>query len=647
MIAVGCGDGTPASTTDTTDTDADGVPDRVECGGVLCSDSDSDTDGDGTPNFLDRDDDGDGIPTLTEGDGDSDGDGRPDYLDLDSDGDGILDSVEGTEDVDGDGQPNYRDLDSDGDGSLDALDAFPLDPNEVLDTDGDGTGNNEDPDDDDDGIVDADDSQPLTAAECGDVNDLHCNDVGQRCCKASDIGTVKDICVTNQDCPRGCPGGEIACDVLGGNEVCNLEFHESGFQESDFTCIDRSTCRKQGDTECGLNLCCRFGTRCVEDEGAKARCTELADMKIGLDAFDEPFPDGVKITHRDFPSDACVIDEGCVDGSGKRRLLHFPTKSLNVGRGPLHFGAPDGLDQFGSDDCHEHQHFEGFANYRLFSDENMENLETDGRKVGFCMEDTAAEDPVRLPEGIVPSEEEKYHCGYQGIQSGWYDLYDNETPCQWIDITNVTKGGDYWLEITVNPNKTFAESSYENNTVIRPVNIPDCGDGLPDTDEVCDDGGDSEDCNADCTPAACGDNVLNTTADENCEDGNLTAGDGCDATCAADGPITGSGSYAGSTLGMPPAGDSCTGGGGNATFTVRVDGPSLLTADTFSDGSNFDTMLGLFSPTGDQLDCNDDSLGLLSAVEFLLPAAGDYSIVVGGFEFHEGNFVLNITLDAL
>ncbi len=55
-----------------------------------------------------------------------------------------------------------------------------------------------------------------------------------------------------------------------------------------------------------------------------------------------------------------------------------------------------------------------------------------------------------------------------------------------------------------------------------------CGDGLIDPGEVCDHGGESASCDADCTAAFCGDQTVNLTAGEQCDDGNILPGDGCD-----------------------------------------------------------------------------------------------------------------------
>ncbi len=101
-----------ATQTYPSDSDGDGIPDKVEVGDPT---NPVDTDGDGTPDYLDTDSDGDGIPDSVEAGADptkpvdTDGDGLPDYRDLDSDNDGVPDSVEGTADSDGDGIPNYID----------------------------------------------------------------------------------------------------------------------------------------------------------------------------------------------------------------------------------------------------------------------------------------------------------------------------------------------------------------------------------------------------------------------------------------------------------------------------------------------------------------------------------------------------------
>jgi gliding motility-associated-like protein len=112
-------------TPDMTDTDGDGILDRMEDLNGNGDLEDDDTDGDGTPNYLDPDDDGDSIPTREEDpdndrnpqNDDTDGDLIPNYLDDDDDDDQIL-----TIDEDINGNSNLFDDDTDDDGIPNFLD---------------------------------------------------------------------------------------------------------------------------------------------------------------------------------------------------------------------------------------------------------------------------------------------------------------------------------------------------------------------------------------------------------------------------------------------------------------------------------------------------------------------------------------------
>ncbi len=73
----------------------------------------------------------------------------------------------------------------------------------------------------------------------------------------------------------------------------------------------------------------------------------------------------------------------------------------------------------------------------------------------------------------------------------------------------------------------------ESTTCNFDCTISACGDSVVNmtAGEDCDDGGESANCDADCTFAICGDGTLNVTAGEQCDDGNTTPGGGCDPFC--------------------------------------------------------------------------------------------------------------------
>ena len=107
-----------------------------------------------------------------------------------------------------------------------------------------------------------------------------------------------------------------------------------------------------------------------------------------------------------------------------------------------------------------------------------------------------------------------------------------------------------------------------------------CGNGSVEGAEACDDMGESATCNDDCTLASCGDGVLNVTAGEECDDGNMVGGDGCGATCLLPPAALFDGTYFYQALAghfSVPTGHSWWG-------DVTADGVSTITGGTL--GSN-------------------------------------------------------------
>ena len=64
-----------------------------------------------------------------------------------------------------------------------------------------------------------------------------------------------------------------------------------------------------------------------------------------------------------------------------------------------------------------------------------------------------------------------------------------------------------------------------------------CGDNITSPREQCDDGDliNGDGCDSNCTPTGCGNGIV--TSGEDCDDGNSVNGDGCDNTCAS--PVCG------------------------------------------------------------------------------------------------------------
>ena len=161
-----------------------------------------------------------------------------------------------------------------------------------------------------------------------------------------------------------------------------------------------------------------------------------------------------------FSSGSCAVQEGCVLGPGKRKLLRFSVATPNIGDGDLVLGNPaDHPELFVWSPCHGHYHFKGYASYELLDQGG--NVVLRGRKQAFCLLDWEKWDSSAGPA--------KFTCDYQGISAGWGDVYGSNLDCQWLDVTGFR--GDYSLRVTINPEQTLVESDYSNNSATVPVTI--------------------------------------------------------------------------------------------------------------------------------------------------------------------------------
>ena len=140
-----------------------------------------------------------------------------------------------------------------------------------------------------------------------------------------------------------------------------------------------------------------------------------------------------RITYRYFPSNSCALAEGCVNGSGWRRLLQFDATAHNLGAAPLHIGpvvAENPLtNMFEYNSCHAHFHFQNYGEFQL-------GVASQPSKQAFCVESTSRLSNNELSPLVHP-----YTCTNQGIQAGWVDEYGAGLDCQWIDITDIEIDG--------------------------------------------------------------------------------------------------------------------------------------------------------------------------------------------------------------
>ncbi|MES2589982.1 MAG: lysyl oxidase family protein, partial [Bacteroidota bacterium] len=155
-------------------------------------------------------------------------------------------------------------------------------------------------------------------------------------------------------------------------------------------------------------------------------------------------------------ADNCMVEEGCMNGTGERTVLAFDTHIKNVGNMDYYIGDPtSNPSQFTFENCHGHPHYEGYADYILYTPGGLSI--PIGHKNGFCVLD------LECSDGGTAT----YGCGNMGISKQCGDIYNSGLDCQWVDITDVDTG-QYILAIKVNWDQSpdalgRTENNYENN----------------------------------------------------------------------------------------------------------------------------------------------------------------------------------------
>lgn len=348
-----------------------------------------------------------------------------------------------------------------------------------------------------------------------------CCEGGQSCCPGPEPGS--DLCIEDgAPCETVCPDSKTVCSST---EYCQLDNITTTY-----ACID--SCQEAA--RCGDGVCCPLGSRC----SGNGECTppDLAIAKTRVAS-------SMHVAHQSFSENACVIQEGCIDAPGNRKLLKFDLQTPNFGQGDLFLGDPDANDLFEYSTCHQHYHFLGYARYTLVDDDDVPVA--NGHKQAFCLLDLEEIDQTAGPA--------EYDCGYQGISEGWSDVYDASLPCQWVDITDVP-AGDYRLKVEINYDRLLLESSYANNVAFIPVTIASdacpagcantpancCAEGNPcnlANNDQCDCDGffdwDAEECTGceTCTPATTCPGGCTDPATDVCCDPSNPCGLGTDGIC--------------------------------------------------------------------------------------------------------------------
>lgn len=338
----------------------------------------------------------------------------------------------------------------------------------------------------------------------------------------------------------GCGG---SCGTCAAEKVClgesfkDVEVDENGEPTGDdgrFGYVVNSECLPDDRCNHYAPVCtgCAADEYCASDCQCYAANASVPDLVVvNEDLLKEMFLQDVT-----FPSTSCSLVEGCVGGTGMRRLLRFTSTGLNQGADFSPPAPKTHPDLFAFGNCHQHYHYKSFAMYQLL-DATGTTVLHNGNKSAYCMEDTRQ---YQYSPNHV-SCDKKYDCGNQGIQRGWVDSYHYSLECSWIDITGLNLVGEYVFKVTINPDRIFHELSYDNNAGAVKVTIPSGHDlgsivsplllttkefaltrGQSTLDAKCDDGQFCNGISHERTDSKC------TPLLDPCDDGDVATTDTCD-----------------------------------------------------------------------------------------------------------------------
>jgi hypothetical protein len=111
-----------------------------------------------------------------------------------------------------------------------------------------------------------------------------------------------------------------------------------------------------------------------------------------------------------------------------------------------------------------HLYLPGIARYNLrevLSGNGVGEVLASMDKISMAVVDSVAYYPP--PQNAAEREYISVSADILGISVGWVDSYSRGLPGQWIEVTDLTPG-DYWLEVTADPDNRIQEFDETNNT---------------------------------------------------------------------------------------------------------------------------------------------------------------------------------------
>ena len=256
--------------------------------------------------------------------------------------------------------------------------------------------------------------------------------------------------IFNDDIISCTPGSGVSNYPINENRTYIIRVNSIGYPRDGLVGV---TFKSSGEIKgCTDPKSCSYNPLAILDDGS---CIYEDNCDPDLTISQEEYINSIYLDSL-FVEDACLIEENCVSGSGKRDIIIFTTFISNVGDADYIVGNPNvNSDGFSKDNCHEHWHRLGYAEYLLYEEGGRPYPL--GFKNGFCLLDIAC----------TNDKNPKYYCDYMGISAGCYDVYDANVECQWLDVTDIPDG-NYIMVARINWNRLpdqlgRVEKTFDNN----------------------------------------------------------------------------------------------------------------------------------------------------------------------------------------
>jgi len=140
-----------------------------------------------------------------------------------------------------------------------------------------------------------------------------------------------------------------------------------------------------------------------------------------------------------FAPDACEIAEGCVGGPGVRRLLRFATSVANFGGAPAIIPDSDTAPElYHFNECEGVFELDNFSQYEL--------IDRHGSRIAAARKQSVF--LVDIAPNCINAGPATLALPGQRLSPGWGDVYVADTPCNWLDATDVPDGR-YTLRVSI------------------------------------------------------------------------------------------------------------------------------------------------------------------------------------------------------